>query len=103
MNAENKIEWTKIKHDTNGNPRYVCHFLNFLTDDDFRAPKDMTEPEAAEYIRVMKTTAYAYKLALKKANKIGGRKYHNKQYAGGIVFQSHNIATTEKQIHSLIN
>jgi len=26
------IEFTRINNDGNGNPRYVCHFLNFITD-----------------------------------------------------------------------
>jgi len=49
----------------------VCHFLNF----------------ADNYAR-----------ALFLANQIGGRKFHNKQYGGGIVFQSYNIKNLESQI-----
>ena len=33
-----------------------------------------------------------YRIALNKATKIGGKKYHNKQYGGGIVFQTYNKA-----------
>ena len=89
MSTINKsIEWTRINNDTNGNPRYVCHFLNLLP----------------EYIKNggdgIETK---YKRALKLAHTIGGRKYHNKQYGGGIVFQSYNIQNTEKQIQSLVN
>lgn len=73
---ENNIEFTRVKNDINGNPRFVCHFLHFLTDKD----------------------EYCYTLALKRANKLGGRKFHNKQYGGGIVFQSYNIKDTEKRI-----
>lgn len=102
MNANNRIEFTKVNRDRNGNPRYVCHFLNFLTDNDFKAPKAMTETEGAEYVRLMKTTVYAYKLAVKKANKIGGKKYRGKDFAGGIVFQSFNIFDTEKSIVELL-
>lgn len=80
-----KIEFTRIKNDTNGNPRYVCHFLNI----------PLNESEKANNL------SDNYKTAVKKANKIGGRKYHNKQYGGGIVFQSYNIAETEKQILNL--
>jgi len=36
-----------------------------------------------------------------KAKKIGGRRYHNKSYGGGIVFQSYNIEETEKEIINL--
>ena len=72
---QEKIDWTHIDNDTNGNPRYVCHFLAIDND---------------------------YSIAVKLANKIGGRKYHNKSYGGGIVFQSYNIENTEKAIKELL-
>lgn len=68
------MEFTRIKNDVNGNPRYVVHFLNIDED---------------------------YQTAVKKANKIGGRKYHTKSYGGGIVFQSYNIDDTQKKIEEL--
>lgn len=68
------IDWTRIDNDSNGNPRYVCHSL---------------------------VIHECYVTAVKLANKIGGRKYHNKQYGGGIVFQSYNINETEKAIHNI--
>lgn len=34
MKTTNKIDWTRIDNDINGNPRYVCHWLNFVTDKD---------------------------------------------------------------------
>lgn len=71
------ITFKRIDNDTNGNPRYVCHWLAF------------------------KTGTYAQ--AVKLANKIGGRKYHTKTFGGGIVFQSYNIFDTEKNILNLIN
>jgi len=40
--------------------------------------------------------------ALKLAKAIGGKKFHNKQYGGGIVFQSHNIHETENAINKII-
>jgi hypothetical protein len=55
-------DFTKIKHDVNGNPRHVCHFLQFSTD---------------------------YETALSIAKPLGGKKFHNKQYGGGIVFQEY--------------
>lgn len=89
MNTQtvNKIEFTRVNNDVNGNPRYVCHFLNLLTESELE----------------QLPTAEKYPAAIKKANKIGGRKYHNKQYGGGIVFQSYNIAQTEKDILNLVN
>lgn len=67
----NNIEFIRIKNDINGNPRYVCHFLNIADN---------------------------YNSAIIIAKKIGGKKYHNKQYGGGIVFQSYNIEKTRKDI-----
>ena len=65
------MEFTRIKNDVNGNPRYVVHFLNIADN---------------------------YQDAIQLANKIGGRKYHTKSYGGGIVFQSYNIEETKKQL-----
>jgi len=67
----NPINWTRITNDTNGNPRYVCHFLEI---------------------------AKNYDQAVKLANTIGGRKYNTKNYGGGIVFQSYNIADKTKKV-----
>jgi hypothetical protein len=61
---DNSIDFTRVKNDVNGNPRYVCHWL---------------------------TMASTYDQAIKLANSIGGRKYHNKSYGGGLVFQSYSI------------
>jgi hypothetical protein len=85
MNTTEQIQFTRVNNDTNGNPRYVCHFLNFITDND----RDI------DYTN-------RYPIALNRARKIGGRKFHNKQYGGGIVFQSYNIGETERRIHELM-
>jgi hypothetical protein len=69
---------TRVKSDTNGNPRRVIHFLAFITDND-RGGVGSVFP-----------TGSLYEVALKKARKLGGRKFHNKQYGGGIVFQSYS-------------
>lgn len=71
------INFKRIAHDTNGNPRYVCHFLNFINETD----RHCTEGWG------IKQTSVLYDIAVKRANKIGGKKYNNKQYGGGIVFQ----------------
>ena len=71
---ETKINFTRVNNDVNGNPRYVCHFLN---------------------------VADNYNEAILLAKKIGGRKFHNKQYGGGLVFQSYNLYDTEKEILSI--
>jgi hypothetical protein len=68
------IDLKRVNIDINGNPRYVCHFLNIASD---------------------------YKTAIKLANSIGGRKYNTKNYGGGIVFQSYNIDDLRKEILNL--
>ncbi len=71
MNKLTDIEFTRVNNDVNGNGRVVVHFLEFLTKNEIdRAP-----------------VSELYKLAVKKAKKIGGRKYRAKSYGGGIVFQ----------------
>jgi hypothetical protein len=90
-----KIEFTRVNNDINGNPRYVCHFSNLSKDQDridFNAkfPGNIT------------SVNHLYNEALNRAKQIGGRKFHNKQYGGGIVFQSYNIADTEKGILELL-
>ena len=54
----------KIKHDVNGNPRHVTSWLGYG----------------------FKT----YEQALECAKTIGGKKFNNKQFGGGIVFQSYD-------------
>jgi hypothetical protein len=82
------IQFTKVNIDSNGNPRYVCHFLNLLT----KKENDNYDLSVSE----------KYSIALSRAKKIGGKKFHNKQYGGGIVFQSYNIQDTEKSINELL-
>lgn len=79
-------DFTRINNDANGNPRYVIHFLQLLTD----AEKN-TVPFNKQY-----------DLAVKRANKVGGKKYHTKQYGGGIVFQSYNTQNKADQINDLL-
>ena len=55
--------FTRIKHDVNGNPRFVTSWLGYGFE--------------------------TYSDAIQAANKIGGRKYHNKTFGGGIVFQAY--------------
>ena len=68
------IDFLRIDNDINGNPPYVCHYLNIADN---------------------------YSEAIKKANSIGGRKYHTKRYGGGVVFQSYNIEDTAKRIKEI--
>lgn len=67
----NKSNFKKIKHDVNGNPRFVTSWLGYG----------------------FKT----YEQAVLAANKIGGRRYHNKSYGGGIVFQAYECELDDIQ------
>lgn len=80
------MEYKHIKHDTNGNARMAVHFLVFITD---------TEREQNSVYDL-------YEIALHKARKIGGKKFNNKQFGGGIVFQGSSILQLEKLIHSIL-
>ncbi len=73
-----KLNWTRVNNDVNGNPRFVVHFIHITPD---RYDKE--------------DISDSYKHTIKFANKLGGKKYHNKQYGGGIVFQSYNLKHTE--------
>ncbi len=81
------VRFTRINNDANGNPRYAVHYNEFLN--------------AEEKLHVPFMKQYDY--ALKKAKLLGGRKFHNKQYGGGVVFQSYNIDDLEKKIINLRN
>lgn len=78
-------EFTRIKNDVNGNPRYVCHFL------------------ALDVHGWQSNIALSdrYAIACKLANAIGGKKFHNKQYGGGIVFQSYSLPDLCNRINEL--
>ena len=84
----NPIDFTRINTDTNGNPRFVCHFLAFINDGERELSLDAK-----------------YNLALRKAKQLGGRKFHNKQYGGGIVFQMYDgeKAKMSRKIREIAN
>lgn len=86
-------DFTRINNDVNGNPRYVCHYLRILSDEE----KNRDFSDSRDIFGISNQQAYA----VKKANKIGGRKYHTKSYGGVIVFQSYNIQDTCDAINEL--
>lgn len=91
---ETSIEFKRVNNDTNGNPRYVCHFFDLLTDKEQEEIRLKSKP--FQYI------SDAYAEAVCKAKKIGGKKYNGKDFGGGIVFQSYNIRETENDILELL-
>lgn len=66
--------FTRVKNDVNGNPRFVVHYLQL---------------------------ADTYERALYLGRKLGGRKFHNKQYGGGIAFQSYNTDQLAEKIRAI--
>lgn len=89
-------DFTRVNNDVNGNPRYVCHYLKLITSDEEQEIRESGNREQFGWIQ------QEYNVALNRAKKIGGRKFHNKQYGGGIVFQSYNIQATADRINELL-
>lgn len=87
---EKKSEWeaARVKTDVNGNSRYAVHFLAFLTDED---------NEKIDALPGFNVSA-KYERALARARRVGGKKFHNKQFGGGIVFQAYGQAEIDKLI-----
>ena len=70
-------DFMKVNHDSNGNPRYVIHYLAFS--------KVITD----------KSNVYTdYAEVLKWCSSRGGKKFHTKAFGGGIVFQTYNLLDT---------
>ena len=76
------IEFTRVNNDVYGNPRYVTHFFSLLKEDE--------------------QTLSNYNLAVKRANKLGGKKYRGSDFGGGIVFQSYNLDDLRKRITEIL-
>ena len=79
-------DFTRINGDIYGNPRYVFHFLHLIT---------LEEMEEG-------TIDSHYQKALKRAKNIGGRKFHNKQYGGGIVITTYSLQEYITRINNLM-
>ena len=92
---------TRVNNDVNGNPRYVTHFLNLITDKD----KEQIEIDFALTLQQnpFKRITLLYDLAISKARNLGGKKYRGKDFGGGIVFQSYNIHDLVKHLNELNN
>ena len=76
------IEFTRVNNDFCGNPRYVTHFFSLLKEDE--------------------QTLSNYNLAVKRANKLGGKKYRGSDFGGGIVFQSYHLDGLRKRIIEIL-
>ena len=76
------IEFTRVNNDFYGAPRYVTHFFSLLNEDE--------------------KTLSNYKLAVKRANTLGGKVYRGSDFGGGIVFQSYNTDGLRKRIIEML-
>lgn len=88
------IEVVRIKNDTNGNPRYVIHFLAVFRHGGAKASKDQhcTRPF---------DTGYDYAVLL--VREAGFKRFHNKQFGGGLVFQSYNVQADLDNLENCLN
>lgn len=86
----NNMDIKYVGHDGCGNPRYAIHFLNFLTPQE----KEIMGKEIGKDF----VTKW-YNIAVKRANKYGGKKYNFKKFGGGIVFQAYS----EKEVENIAN
>lgn len=87
-NKMEKIEFQTVSNNANGHPRYVCHFLSLLTQKESNDDKLSISDK--------------YAIALYRAKAIGGKKYHNRKYGGGIAFATFNLESKERQIKEAI-
>ena len=88
----NLQDFIRVNSDSNGNPRYVCHFLTFITDAE-------NARSGAAHIDV----SVKYDMALIRAHSIGGRKFHNRQFGGGIVFKCYGESDLAPRIDAAMS
>jgi hypothetical protein len=81
----NEGDFERVNNDTNRNPRYVCHFCSI----DLVFPANIDLSSKYDYV-------------VRFCNKLGGKRYHNKSYGGGIVWQSYNLDSTIKHIKEAV-
>ena len=90
------MEFWRAKYDVNGNPRHVVHYTEI--------PLTKEQEEQVESDLTLGRFALEYQFALKNARALGGKKFNNKQYGGGIVFQygHYDLERLEKAINELV-
>ncbi len=73
------LKMIRVKNDVNGNSRHVVHWLGL-------------EPATPEGLDI----SARYDRVLRAARTVGGRKFHNRQYGGGVVFQAYACEMPER-------
>ncbi len=69
-----------------GHPRFAIHFLKLLKADEVHSDLPLDEK---------------YKMALDRSRVLGGKKYHNKNFGGGIIFTTFDEIELERKITEL--
>ena len=78
LEAQFNDSFYRVNNDSNGNPRYVTHYLAFLRDDELGMG--------------------AYDIAKKRANALGFRVYKGRDFGGGFVVQSYSLENDIERI-----
>ena len=78
LEAQFNDSFYRVNNDSNGNPRYVTHYLAFLRDDELGMGD--------------------YDIAKKRANALGFRVYKGRDFGGGFVVQSYSLENDIERI-----
>lgn len=82
----NEVEVIRVNNDVNGNPRYVFHFSN-----------------VSSYLKAhLGELLNGYDFYILSANASGCKKYHNRSYGGGLLFQSYNVQDSLQHVERSI-
>lgn len=88
------MDFKQVKNTVNGVPRYVIHFLEFLSNE---------ESEVKYRLFDSPTFEDRYRIAVNNSRQFGGKIYRGKDFGGGIVLESYNISATIKEIKAMRN
>lgn len=75
------MDYTRIKNDINGNPRYAIHMTDLLTAD-----------------QLQQNPTIQYGIALANSRQWGGKRYRGNTMGGMIVFSTYNLKELIKEI-----
>lgn len=84
-------KFTRINNDYCGNPRYVCHFSDLISLEEYQ--------DALMNISIDEK----YTHVLQRVKSLGGKKYHCNDFGGGVVFQSYNLNELCERINKKLN